>query len=97
VEDLGIPIPIAESDCVAEPKHDVVGAGAAHDRLMEVIAHRVVVQGQLQIGSSPLMLMTIEWWRIRSRMAAVSTLSQATVVSQLPKVRFEERIIEPRS
>jgi hypothetical protein len=42
------------------------------------------------------MLTTIEWCRIRSSIAAVSTLSPAKELSQLPKVRFEVRIIEAR-
>jgi hypothetical protein len=38
-----------------------------------------------------------EWCRIRASIAAVRTVSPAKAVSQLPKVRFEVRIIEPRS
>jgi hypothetical protein len=34
---------------------------------------------------------------MRSSIATVSTLSPAKALSQLPKVRFEVRIIEPRS
>src|SRR5208283_3505357 len=49
----------------------------------------------LESELSPLMLTMIEWWRMRSSIATVSTPSPAKAVSQLPKVRFEVRIIEP--
>jgi hypothetical protein len=50
----------------------------------------------LSLKLSLLMLTMNEWCRTRSSIATVSTLSLAKAVSQLPKVRFEVRIIEPR-
>ena len=38
----------------------------------------------------------VEWCRTRSTIAAVSRLSPANALSQLPKVRLEVRIIEPQ-
>jgi len=42
--------PIAEPDCVAGAHHDVIGAGAAQDGLVVVVAHRVAVGERFQIG-----------------------------------------------
>ena len=44
-------IPVAEPDGIAVPEHDVVGAGAAIHRLVEVIAHGVAVGQALKIRS----------------------------------------------
>src|SRR5208337_1732271 len=41
---------VAEPDRIAGAQHDVVGAGAAEDRLMVIVAHRVGVRERLQIG-----------------------------------------------
>jgi hypothetical protein len=41
-----------------------------------------------RIYDSPLTLTMIEWWRIRSSIATVSTPSAAKAVSQLPKLRL---------
>ena len=58
-------------------------------------AHRQL-RLSLSLKLSPSMLTMIEWWRIRLSIATVSTPSPANALS-LPKVRFEVRIIEPRS
>src|SRR5579872_1210010 len=46
----GMPVAVAEPDHVAVTEHDVVGAGAAVDGLVEVIAHGVVVGEGLEVG-----------------------------------------------
>ena len=46
----GIAVPVAEPDRVAVAEHDVVGAGAAVDGLVEVVAHGVVVGQALEVG-----------------------------------------------
>src|SRR5271155_2396942 len=43
----GMTVAVAEPDGIAVAKHDVVGAGAAVDGLVEVVAHRVVVSETL--------------------------------------------------
>ena len=45
----GIALAVAEPDHIAVAEHDVVGAGAAVDRLVEVVAHRVVVGEALEV------------------------------------------------
>ena len=47
----GIAVAIAEPDGIAVAEHDVVGARAAIDGLVEVVAHRVVVGEVLEVGS----------------------------------------------
>ena len=47
---LRIAIAVAEPNPVTCSQHDVIGAGSAHHRLVEVVAHRVVISEQLEIG-----------------------------------------------
>ena len=46
----GVAVAVAEPDRVAVAEHDVVGAGAAVDGLVEVVAHRVGVGEALEVG-----------------------------------------------
>ena len=46
---------VAEPDRIAVAEHDVVGAGAAIDGLVEVVAHRVVVREALEVRSVALL------------------------------------------
>ena len=45
----GVAVAVAEPDRVARAEHDVIGAGAAHHRLMIVVAHRIGVGEVLEI------------------------------------------------
>ena len=50
-----IAVAIAKPDRVAGAEHDVIGAGPAFDRLMEIVAHRIGVGQRLEIGHVPLL------------------------------------------
>jgi len=50
---VGLPWPSDAEDGVAGAQHEVVGSGAAHEGLMEIVSHRISSARPFRTGAAP--------------------------------------------
>jgi hypothetical protein len=85
-----MPISIALESDVAGAEVDKIGAGAAHDRLVIIVAERIVIRDEFENGAAPRLILWNSRAHTHASLLRTTSLSlesgNAAAIVQLPNL-----------